>query len=141
MNVVDMQMYFRSLFTALAAVHKQGILHRDVKPTNFLYNVHRQWGVLVDFGLAEVWSYIDFNLLLRLLIFVSERAMKAPIVCVKISQIGGNRRSRILMLRITRRWVAIPRTILGHQEEPTGPGLVVSGRQRYCSSVPARLLK
>jgi cell division control protein 7 len=49
----DMQFYFRSLFLALAAVHKQGILHRDIKPTNFLYDPRKQRGVLVDFGLAE----------------------------------------------------------------------------------------
>ena len=49
----DMRVYFRSLFTALVAVHKQGIVHRDIKPTNFLYDTSRQAGVLVDFGLAE----------------------------------------------------------------------------------------
>lgn len=31
--VRDMRHYFRSLFTALAFVHKHGILHRDIKPT------------------------------------------------------------------------------------------------------------
>ncbi|KAI9783643.1 MAG: hypothetical protein M1835_003768 [Candelina submexicana] len=49
----EIRVYFRSLFTALAAVHKHKILHRDIKPTNFLYDRHRQKGVLVDFGLAE----------------------------------------------------------------------------------------
>lgn len=53
MTVPDMQIYFRSLFTALAAVHDKGILHRDIKPTNFLYDPDKKRGVLVDFGLAE----------------------------------------------------------------------------------------
>lgn len=47
------KIYFRSLFAALAAVHKHGIIHRDIKPTNFLYDIERKRGVLVDFGLAE----------------------------------------------------------------------------------------
>lgn len=53
MNVADMRIYCRSLFTAMTAVHAQGILHRDIKPTNFLYEPNRKRGVLVDFGLAE----------------------------------------------------------------------------------------
>ncbi|KAF4629391.1 hypothetical protein G7Y89_g8761 [Cudoniella acicularis] len=55
MTVPDMQIYFRSLFKALAAIHgaKIPIIHRDIKPTNFLYEPDKQRGVLVDFGLAE----------------------------------------------------------------------------------------
>lgn len=53
MKVPEMRLYFRSLFTALRHVHDKKILHRDIKPTNFLYNPAQARGVLVDFGLAE----------------------------------------------------------------------------------------
>ncbi|CAK7206314.1 Cell division control protein 7 [Sporothrix eucalyptigena] len=53
MKVADMAIYLRSLFEALAAVHRANILHRDIKPTNFLYDPQTGRGVLVDFGLAE----------------------------------------------------------------------------------------
>ncbi|KAF4815058.1 Cell cycle serine/threonine-protein kinase hsk1 [Colletotrichum siamense] len=53
MKISDMAIYLRSLFTALKAVHEHKILHRDIKPTNFLYDPQTRRGVLVDFGLAE----------------------------------------------------------------------------------------
>ncbi len=53
MTVPDIAIYLRSLFTALASVHSRNILHRDIKPTNFLYDPATRRGVLVDFGLAE----------------------------------------------------------------------------------------
>ncbi|KAF2232770.1 kinase-like protein [Viridothelium virens] len=52
-TISDMRHYFHSLFTALKAVHDHNILHRDIKPTNFLYSPTHARGVLVDFGLAE----------------------------------------------------------------------------------------
>lgn len=53
MSIPEMRVYFSNLFSALAAVHAEGILHRDIKPTNFLYSPKYGKGVLVDFGLAE----------------------------------------------------------------------------------------
>lgn len=53
MTVPDISIYLRSLFTALSFVHARNILHRDIKPTNFLYDPDTRRGVLVDFGLAE----------------------------------------------------------------------------------------
>lgn len=52
-SVDEMRIYFHSLFTALHSVHEAGIIHRDIKPTNFLYSPIQKRGVLVDFGLAE----------------------------------------------------------------------------------------
>ena len=53
LTVADMRVYFHALFTALKSVHECQIVHRDIKPTNFLYSPAQQHGVLVDFGLAE----------------------------------------------------------------------------------------
>ncbi|ODV83488.1 hypothetical protein CANARDRAFT_203184, partial [[Candida] arabinofermentans NRRL YB-2248] len=47
------KIYMYELFTALSFVHEKFIIHRDIKPTNFLYNPFTRRGVLVDFGLAE----------------------------------------------------------------------------------------
>ena len=42
------------LLRALADIHARGIIHRDVKPANFLFDYETGEGVLCDFGLAEV---------------------------------------------------------------------------------------
>ncbi|KAG5363113.1 Cell cycle serine/threonine-protein kinase hsk1 [Yarrowia sp. B02] len=57
----DIRIYITQLCQALKFVHSKDIIHRDIKPTNFLYDRHRRYGVLVDFGLAEVQSFSTSN--------------------------------------------------------------------------------
>ncbi|KAF8681248.1 kinase-like protein [Rhizoctonia solani] len=57
-----MQTYFRHLFRALRDIHARDIVHRDVKPANFLFDPKAGpdgtgWGVLCDFGLAQRVDY------------------------------------------------------------------------------------
>lgn len=53
MPIKGIKKYMFELLSALKYVHSYGIIHRDVKPTNFLYNPILGRGVLVDFGLVE----------------------------------------------------------------------------------------
>ncbi|EPQ28393.1 uncharacterized protein PFL1_04220 [Pseudozyma flocculosa PF-1] len=53
MPLVDLKCYFRCLMSALRSVHEANVMHRDVKPANFLYDPRTGHGTLCDFGLAE----------------------------------------------------------------------------------------
>ncbi|GAV51654.1 hypothetical protein ZYGR_0AF01250 [Zygosaccharomyces rouxii] len=59
--IKGIKMYLWEMLQALSFVHSKGIMHRDIKPTNFLYNPEIGRGVLVDFGLAEMQPDYDRN--------------------------------------------------------------------------------
>lgn len=53
LTFLEISNYMTALLTALEWVHKNGIIHRDVKPSNFLYDRLTDQYILVDFGLAQ----------------------------------------------------------------------------------------
>ncbi|KAB8321279.1 serine/threonine protein kinase [Tolypothrix campylonemoides VB511288] len=48
--------YIRQVGEALTVVHKQGLLHRDVKPANIIVRSNKPEAVLIDFGLAREFT-------------------------------------------------------------------------------------
>jgi len=49
--------YIRQIGEALIEVHRQGLLHRDVKPANIMVRASKYEAVLIDFDLAEEFDY------------------------------------------------------------------------------------
>lgn len=52
-NVSELKEYMRNLLIALKHVHSFNVIHRDVKPSNFLHDRKNHKYLLVDFGLAQ----------------------------------------------------------------------------------------
>ncbi|XP_065195512.1 uncharacterized protein LOC135826836 [Sycon ciliatum] len=53
LSVRDTSRYMTALFESLAHVHSKDVVHRDVKPSNFLHDSKTKSFCLVDFGLAH----------------------------------------------------------------------------------------
>lgn len=49
-------LYFRQLCEALAYAHSEGVIHRDLKPNNFLLSADYQDVKIADFGVAKLTS-------------------------------------------------------------------------------------
>ncbi|KAG7227177.1 hypothetical protein INR49_013976 [Caranx melampygus] len=59
----EVRLYIYHLLKALRHIHQFGIIHRDIKPNNFLYNRSRKMYALVDFGLAQGTADTQIELL------------------------------------------------------------------------------
>lgn len=59
----EVRQYIYHLLKALKHIHQFGIIHRDIKPTNFLYNRQEKTFALVDFGLAQGTADTQIQLL------------------------------------------------------------------------------
>ncbi|KAM4727711.1 cell division cycle 7-related protein kinase isoform 2-T2 [Anableps anableps] len=59
----EVRLYIYHLLKALKHIHQFGIIHRDIKPNNFLYNRKLRMYALVDFGLAQGTANTQIELL------------------------------------------------------------------------------
>lgn len=54
LDLSEISLYMEQLLMALKHVHSHGVMHRDIKPGNFLFDRKGKKFLLVDFGLAQV---------------------------------------------------------------------------------------
>lgn len=53
-DLEEIKCYIRKLLLALNSLHELGLVHRDIKPDNFLYNFIKKEGILIDFGITDI---------------------------------------------------------------------------------------
>ena len=51
--ISKIKIYMKNLLTSINLIHKEGIIHRDIKPDNFIFDLESNKSCLIDFGLAE----------------------------------------------------------------------------------------
>merc|ERR1719395_231239 len=55
-TIYDCQHYIYQIVLGLDFIHSRGIMHRDIKPHNIIYNIHARTLKIIDFGLAEYYN-------------------------------------------------------------------------------------
>jgi casein kinase II subunit alpha len=56
MTIGDIAIYMRGVLTALKFAHARGIMHRDIKPGNIMFNMAGKYVYVIDWGLAEYYK-------------------------------------------------------------------------------------
>jgi len=54
LSLVDVKHYMYILLNSIDHLADNGVMHRDIKPNNFLFDPKNRTGLLIDFGLSEI---------------------------------------------------------------------------------------